>query len=107
MKKYTDFLEAVNSQNLPPIPNNKTTGTTCFATAPHNNELAAKHQAAVTIMLRCQSDAAITNADAPRGFNEDAWRVMLERNAERGKPKRLWKNNHARKGHLPHIRNLL
>ena len=42
MKKYQDFLQAVNSQNLPQIPNNNTTATTCFATAPHNNEFAAK-----------------------------------------------------------------
>ena len=38
-------------------------------------------------MIHSQSNAATTNADAPRGFNEDAWRVMLQRNAERDKPK--------------------
>lgn len=87
MKKYPEFLQAVNSQNLPPIPKNKLSATTCFATAPHNNELAAKHQAAMKIMLRSQSNADTTNTDAPPGFNEDAWMAMLLRNAKRAKPK--------------------
>ena len=52
MKKYPEFLQAVNSQNLPPMPNNKTSATTCFATAPHNNELAARHQDAMKNMTR-------------------------------------------------------
>ena len=83
MKKYPEFLQAVNSQNLPPIPNNKTSVTTSLATALHNNELAAKRQEAMKIMLRSQSNADITNTDAPREFNEDAWAAMLQRNSQR------------------------
>ena len=87
MEKYPDFLQAVNNQNLPPIPSDRTSATTCFATAPHNNELAAKHQEAMKIMIRSQTNPDATHTDAPLDFNEDAWQAMLQRNAERDKPK--------------------
>ena len=87
MKKYPEFLQAVNNKNWPPIPSHKVSATTCFAAAPHNNELAAKHQDAMKIIIRSRMDSDTTNPDAPTEFNEDAWRAMLQRNAERDKPK--------------------
>ena len=86
MKKYPEFLQMVNNQILPPIPSDKRSDTTCFATAPHNNELAAKHQDAMKILMRSQMTSS-TNTEPPREFNEDAWRAMLQRNAQRDKPK--------------------
>ena len=74
-------------QNLLPTPSDEASATTCFATAPHNNELAAKHQAAMKIMIRNQTNPNTTNTDAPQDFNEDAWIAMLQRNAERDSPK--------------------
>ncbi|MDO7681115.1 MAG: hypothetical protein MUQ52_01385, partial [Pirellulales bacterium] len=87
MKKYPEILQAVNNKNLPPIPNSKTSATTCFAAAPHNKELAAKHQDAMKIIIRSLMNAQSTNPEPPKDFNEDAWRAMLQRNAERDKPK--------------------
>ena len=77
MKKYPEVLQAVNRQNLPQIPHNKTSSTTCFSFSPHSNELAAKHQAAVQIMLCSQTNTDDTNTDAPQEFNKDALRAML------------------------------
>ena len=87
MKKYPEFLQAVNNRNLPPIPSDKTSATTCFATAPRSNELAAKHQDAMKIIIRSQMNTDTASTEPPREFNEDAWDAMLQRNTERDKPK--------------------
>ena len=76
----------MNKTNLPPIPSEKTTSTTCFAKAPHHNELAAKHQEAMKIIMRSQIDANYSTPDPPQDFNHDAWHAMLQRNSERDQP---------------------
>ena len=87
MKKYPELLQSVNNQDLPPIPREKTTSTTCFAMSPHNTELAAKHQAAMKILFRSQMNTHAASTQPPQEFNADAWNAMLQRNAERSKPK--------------------
>ena len=86
MKNFPKCLHAINNQPLPPIPHDKITTNTCFTTPPHDNEAAAKHQEAIKILNRDQLDGIITNTDTPNDFNEEAWRAMLRRNAERDKP---------------------
>ena len=71
----------MNKQNLPLIPSNKGSATACFAKAPHNNELAAKHQDAMKIIILSQMDANTTTPDPPRDFTEDSWKAMFQRNA--------------------------
>jgi len=87
MKKYPEILQQVNEENLRPIPRDETSATTCFAMAPHNNDLAAKHQDAMKVIFRSQMNADSASTNPPEGFNEDAWMAMLQRNAERDKPK--------------------
>ena len=87
VRNYPSFLHAINNKDLPCISRTRVTTTTCFSKSPHNTEMAAKHQQAMSVLLRTEAVDRDKNNSAPLGFDEGAWNAMMRRSEQRDEPR--------------------